>query len=68
MDKAQSHQTLEAPAAPQEERAARHLRLLARAAEIQMEVMEATRCEALDEPQPGVDYASALPSSPSHCG
>jgi hypothetical protein len=58
MDKAQSHQT-EAPAAPQEERAARHLRLLARAAEIQMEVMEATRTEAVETPQPGVDYCRA---------
>ena len=60
MNKAQSHQTAEAPAAPQEERAARHLRLLARAAEIQMEVMEAIRCEALDEPQPGVDYCQRI--------
>jgi hypothetical protein len=59
MDKPQSHQT-EAPAAPQEERAARHLRLLARAAEIQMEVMEATRTEAVETPQPGVDYCARV--------
>jgi hypothetical protein len=59
MDKPQSHQT-EAPAAPQEERAARHLRLLARAAEIQMEVMEATRTEAVERPQPGVDYCARV--------
>ena len=59
MDKAQSHRT-EAPAAPQEERAARHLRLLARAAEIQMEVMEATRTEAVETPQPGVDYCARV--------
>ena len=60
MDKAQTAQTSEAPAAPSEERAARHLRLLARAAEIQMEVMEATRTEAVKAPQPGVDYCGRL--------
>ena len=60
MDKAQSHQESEAPAAPQEERSARHLRLLARAAEIQMEVMEATRTEAVEQPQPGVDYCARI--------
>jgi hypothetical protein len=45
MDKAQTDQTSEAPAAPQEERAARHLRMLARAAEA---------------PQPGVDYGQRI--------
>ena len=60
MDKAQSHQASEAPAAPQEERAARHARMLARAAEIQMEVMEATRTEAVETPQPGVDYCQRI--------
>ncbi|MGO4850701.1 hypothetical protein AB4093_33730 [Inquilinus sp. 2KB_12] len=60
MDKPQTAQTAEAPAAPQEERAARHLRLLARAAEIQMEVMEATRDEAVKTPQPGVDYCQRI--------
>ena len=59
MDKAQSQQTSEVPAAPQE-RAARHARMLARAAEIQMEVMEATRTEAVDAPQPGVDYCARI--------
>jgi hypothetical protein len=60
MDKAQTDQTSEAPAAPQEERAARHLRMLARAAEIHMEVMEATRAEAVEAPQPGVDYCRRI--------
>jgi hypothetical protein len=62
MNKAQTVPDLdsEAPAAPQEERGARHLRLLARAAEIQMEVMEATRTEAVEAPQPGVDYCRRI--------
>ncbi|OWJ61399.1 hypothetical protein [Inquilinus limosus] len=60
MDKAQTDPASEAPAAPQEERAARHLRLLARAAEIQMEVMEAARTEAVEAPQPGVDYCQRI--------
>ncbi len=60
MDKTQTAQTSQAPAAPQEERAARHLRLLARAAEIQMEVMEATRDEAVKTPQPGIDYCQRI--------
>ncbi|OWJ68054.1 hypothetical protein [Inquilinus limosus] len=47
-------------AAPAEERAARHLRLLARAAEIQMEVMEAARTEAVEAPQPGIDYCQRI--------
>ena len=50
----------EAPATPQEERAARHLRMLARAAEIHMEIMEATRTEAVEAPQPGVDYGQRI--------
>ena len=60
MDKAQTDLVSEAPAAPREERAARHLRLLARAAEIQMEVMEATRDEAVKTPQPGIDYCQRI--------
>ncbi|MBW8723774.1 MAG: hypothetical protein JF625_01270, partial [Inquilinus limosus] len=47
-------------AAPQEERAARHLRMLARAADIHMEVMEATRTEAVEAPQPGIDYCERI--------
>jgi hypothetical protein len=58
MDKPQTAQTQEA--APQEERAARHLRLLARAAEIQMQVMEATRDEAVQKPRPGIDYCQRI--------
>jgi hypothetical protein len=60
MNKAQTDQTSEAPATPQEERAARHLRMLARAAEIQMEIMEATRTEAVEAPQPGADYCKRI--------
>ncbi|MDR6290233.1 hypothetical protein E9232_002754 [Inquilinus ginsengisoli] len=58
MDKPQTARTQEA--APQEDRAARHLRLLARAAEIQMEVMEATRDEAVQKPQSGIDYCQRI--------
>ena len=60
MDKAQADSVSEAPASPAEERAARHLRMLARAAEIHMEVMEATRTEAVEAPQPGVDYCQRI--------
>jgi hypothetical protein len=60
MDEAQTDPAMDSPAAPGEERAARHLRLLARAAEIQMEVMEATRTEAVEAPQPGVDYCQRI--------
>src|SRR5687767_11526441 len=60
MDKAQTDSVSEAPATPQEERAARHLRMLARAAEIQMEIMEATRTEAVEAPQPGADYCKRI--------
>jgi hypothetical protein len=49
MDKAQTDSISEAPPTPDEERAARHLRMLARTAEIHMEVMEATRTEAVEE-------------------
>ena len=59
-EKAQTDSTTEAPATPQEERAARHLRMLARTAEIQMEVIEATRTEAVAAPQPGVDYCQRI--------
>jgi hypothetical protein len=34
--------------------------MLARAAEIQMEIMEATRTEAVEAPQPGVDYCQRI--------
>ncbi|MBW8728196.1 MAG: hypothetical protein JF625_24000 [Inquilinus limosus] len=60
MDKAQTDRMSEVPAAPQEERAARHLRMLARAADIHMEVMEATRTEAVEAPQPGIDYGQRI--------
>ena len=60
MNAAQTDQTSEPPATPEEERAARHLRMLARTAEIHMEVMETTRTEAVEAPQPGVDYGQRV--------
>ena len=45
---------------PQEERAARHLRMLARAAEIHMEIMRGDPQEAVEAPQPGVDYGQRI--------
>ena len=60
MDKAQTDSISEAPATPEEERAARHLRMLARTAEIHMEVMETTRTEAVEAPQPGIDYGQRV--------
>jgi hypothetical protein len=62
MDKAQTDQDLdsEAPLTPAEERAARHLRMLARAADVHMEIIETIRAEAVEAPQPGVDYGQRL--------
>ncbi|OWJ57419.1 hypothetical protein, partial [Inquilinus limosus] len=60
MDEAQTDLESEAPLTPAEERAARHLRLLARMAEIQIEVAEAARTEAVEAPQPGVDYCQRI--------
>ena len=60
MNNAQTDHTSEPPATPEEERAARHLRMLARTAEIHMEVMEATRTEAVEAPQPGIDYGQRV--------
>jgi hypothetical protein len=60
MGKAQTDPVSEAPATPQEERAARHLRMLARAADVHMEIIEATRIEAVEAPQPGVDYCRRI--------
>jgi hypothetical protein len=60
MDAANSEQDLETSPAPAEERAARHLRVLARLTKIQMEVIEATRTEALEAPQPGADYCQRI--------
>ncbi|MGO4724111.1 MULTISPECIES: hypothetical protein [unclassified Inquilinus] len=60
MDKAQTIQTPKAEAAPQGERAERHLRVLAELAEIQMAVARATQKEAMETPQPGVDYCARI--------
>src|SRR5688572_16107333 len=60
MDKAQTDLGSETPAAPAEERAARRLRVLARLTEIQMDVAEAARTEAVEAPQPGVDYCARV--------
>jgi hypothetical protein len=60
MDMAQTDSVSEAPATPQEERAARHLRMLARAADVHMEIIETIRAEAVEAPQPGIDYGQRL--------
>ncbi|MGO1080784.1 hypothetical protein [Inquilinus sp. CA228] len=60
MDTAQTDSISEAPASPAEERTARHLRMLARAADVHMEIIEATRTEAVEAPQPGVDYGQRI--------
>jgi hypothetical protein len=59
MEKAQTVPGSEGATAA-EERAARHLRLLVRMAEIQMEIAEAARTEAVEAPQPGVDYCRRI--------
>jgi hypothetical protein len=45
---------------PDQDRATRRDRVLARLVEIQMEVAEATRTEALEDPVAGVDYCGRL--------
>ncbi|WP_225766010.1 hypothetical protein [Inquilinus sp. Marseille-Q2685] len=60
MDATQTDQAPEAAPALQEERTARHLRMLARAADVHMEIIEATRTEAVEAPQPGVDYGQRI--------
>jgi hypothetical protein len=45
---------------PDQDRAARRDRVLARLVEIQMEVAEATRTEAVERPAAGVDYCGRL--------
>uniref|UniRef100_UPI003784C79C hypothetical protein n=1 Tax=Inquilinus sp. TaxID=1932117 RepID=UPI003784C79C len=60
MDKAQTDLESEAPAAPQDERMARHLRMLARAADVHMEIIETIRTEAVEAPQPGIDYGQRI--------
>jgi len=59
MNKTQTDQTSEAPAAPEEERTA-DLRVLAELVEIQMSIARATQQEALQAPQPGVDYCQRI--------
>ncbi|WP_026869720.1 hypothetical protein [Inquilinus limosus] len=58
MDMAQTEPASDTAAAPMEERTARRLRLLARLADMGMEIAEATRTEAVEAPQPGVDYCA----------
>ncbi|WP_342239505.1 hypothetical protein [Inquilinus sp. OTU3971] len=57
MDKAQTDSGVERPASTGE-RTERHLRLLARLAEIGMEIAEKTRSDAVEAPEPGVDYTA----------
>jgi len=59
MDKTQTDQTSEAPAA-QAEAGASDLHVLAELVEIQMSIARATQQEALQAPQPGVDYCQRI--------
>jgi hypothetical protein len=59
MNKAQTDSATEASAAPQEERAA-DLCVVAELVEIQMSIARATQQEALQAPQPGVDYGQRI--------
>ena len=59
MNKTQTDQTSEVPPNPQEERAA-DLCVLAELVEIQMSIARATQQEALQAPQPGVDYSQRI--------
>src|ERR1043165_2381861 len=59
MNKTQTDQTSEAPPNPQEERAA-DLCVLSELVEIQMSIARATQQEALQAPQPGVDYCQRI--------
>ncbi len=59
MNKAQTDSATEASAAPQEERAA-DLCVVAELVEIQMSIARATQQEALQAPQPGVDYCQRI--------
>jgi len=59
MDKTQTDQTSEAPPNPQGERAA-DLCMLSELVEIQMSIARATQQEALQAPQPGVDYCQRI--------
>ena len=57
MNKTQTESGMERPASTGE-RTERHLRLLARLAEIGMEIAEKTRTDAVEAPEPGVDYCA----------
>jgi len=59
MDKTQTDQGLDPAAAPEEERAA-DLRVLSELVEIQMSIARATQREAVQAPQPGVDYCQRI--------
>ena len=59
MNKTQTDSTTETPPNPQEERAA-DLCVLSELVEIQMSIARATQQEALQAPQPGVDYGQRI--------
>ena len=59
MKKTQADSATETPPTPQEERAA-DLCVLAELVEIQMSIARATQQEALQAPQPGVDYCQRI--------
>ncbi|MGL4963345.1 MAG: hypothetical protein ACRC67_19085 [Inquilinus sp.] len=59
MNKTQTDTTTETPPTPEEERAA-ELCVLSELVEIQMSIARATQQEALQAPQPGVDYCQRI--------
>jgi len=59
MDKAQTDSATKTPPTPEEERAA-DLCVVAELVEIQMSIARATQQEALQAPQPGVDYGQRI--------
>jgi|GEM_PF-1502579 len=59
MNKTQTESGMERPASTGE-RTERHLRLLARLAEIGMEIAEKARTDAVEAPEPGVDYCTGF--------
>ena len=59
MNKAQTDSATETPPTPEEERAA-DLCVLSELVEIQMSIARATQQEALQAPQPGVDYGQRI--------
>ena len=66
MNKTQADSTTKTPPAPEKERAA-DLCVLSELVEIQMSIARATQREALQAPQPGVDYCQRLATIARRC-